>query len=68
MIRAGRTVFSGETRTSQMKRAFEDLVGYLCLELGFPGGVFLMTGTGIVPPAGVLTAGRATSCASRSDP
>jgi 2-dehydro-3-deoxy-D-arabinonate dehydratase len=51
VIRADRTVFCGETRTSQMKRALDDLVLYLFLELDFPGGVFLMTGTGIVPPA-----------------
>ncbi len=44
------TVFHGETRTAQMNRRFEDLVGYLYRELVFPQGVFLMTGTGIVPP------------------
>lgn len=43
-------VFEGETRTSQMKRQFEELVSYLAKELAFPHGVFLMTGTGIVPP------------------
>ncbi len=43
-------VFSGETRTAQMNRRFEDLVRYLCRELTFPQGVLLMTGTGIVPP------------------
>jgi 2-dehydro-3-deoxy-D-arabinonate dehydratase len=32
-----------------MKRSFEDLAAYLCRELDFPRGVFLMTGTGIVP-------------------
>jgi 2-dehydro-3-deoxy-D-arabinonate dehydratase len=50
VMREGATIFQGGTRTSQMKRALEDLVRYLCLELDFPGGVFLMTGTGIVPP------------------
>jgi len=50
VTRADRVVFQGETRTSQIKRALDDLVGALCLELDFPGGVFLMTGTGIVPP------------------
>jgi 2-dehydro-3-deoxy-D-arabinonate dehydratase len=50
VCRAGRSVFGGDTRTSQMKRAVEELVRYLGLELDFPGGVFLMTGTGIVPP------------------
>lgn len=43
-------VFGGETRTSQMKRQPEELVGYLAKELAFPHGAFLMTGTGIVPP------------------
>jgi len=48
--RDGAQVFAGETSTAQMKRKFEELVAYLCLELAFPLGVFLMTGTGIVPP------------------
>jgi 2-dehydro-3-deoxy-D-arabinonate dehydratase len=48
--REGRVIFKGETRTSQMKRPFEELVVCLGRELDFPRGVFLMTGTGIVPP------------------
>lgn len=32
-----------------MKRTPEELVGYLFRECSFPGGVFVMTGTGIVP-------------------
>ena len=32
-----------------MKRQFEELAAYLVRELEFPHGVFLMTGTGIVP-------------------
>ena len=48
--RAGQRVFEGETRTSRMKRTPEELAGYLTLELGFPRGVLLFTGTGIVPP------------------
>jgi 2-dehydro-3-deoxy-D-arabinonate dehydratase len=48
--RDGREVFSGETRTSAMKRSFEDLAGYLSRELYLRHGAFLMTGTGIVPP------------------
>jgi len=47
--RKGEPVFSGETRTSRMKRRLEELVSYLGRELAFPEGVFLMTGTGIVP-------------------
>jgi 2-dehydro-3-deoxy-D-arabinonate dehydratase len=50
VLRAGRTVFRGETRTSRMKRPLEQLVAYLVRELAFPRGVFLMTGTGVVPP------------------
>jgi 2-dehydro-3-deoxy-D-arabinonate dehydratase len=51
VTRDGASVFTGETRTSQMKRTPEELVSYLCKELDFPSGAFLMTGTGIVPPA-----------------
>lgn len=50
VIRAGRSIFNGSTRSSQMKRRLEELVTYLRKELSFPQGVFLMTGTGIVPP------------------
>ncbi len=42
-------IFSGETRTSQMKRKPEELVTYLYREMSFPQGCFVMTGTGIVP-------------------
>ena len=48
--RGGRTLFQGSTRTTQMHRKFEELVLYLFRELSFPAGVFLLTGTGIVPP------------------
>jgi 2-dehydro-3-deoxy-D-arabinonate dehydratase len=48
--RAGRSIFTGSTRTSQIRRPLQDLVDYLRRELDFPHGVFLMTGTGIVPP------------------
>jgi 2-dehydro-3-deoxy-D-arabinonate dehydratase len=48
--RGGRPIFSGATRTSQLKRPLAELVDYLRRELDFPGGVFLMTGTGVVPP------------------
>lgn len=50
ILRADLPLFHGEIRTSQMKRALEDLAAYLGRELRFPHGVFLMTGTGIVPP------------------
>ena len=47
--RGNEVVFSDETNLEQMKRTLEELVGYLFRETSFPGGVFLMTGTGIVP-------------------
>jgi 2-dehydro-3-deoxy-D-arabinonate dehydratase len=42
-------VFEDEIDLSQMKRSCEELAAYLGRELAFPGGAFLMTGTGIVP-------------------
>jgi 2-dehydro-3-deoxy-D-arabinonate dehydratase len=48
--RGEKTVFSGQTKLSQMKRKLPELVAYLTRECTFPNGVFLMTGTGIVPP------------------
>jgi 2-dehydro-3-deoxy-D-arabinonate dehydratase len=50
ITRGGTQAFAGDTRTSQMARTLEELVAYLTAELTFPGGVFLMTGTGIIPP------------------
>ena len=47
--RGGEVVFEGNSGVSEMHRTFEDLIGYLCREQEFPNGVFLMTGTGIVP-------------------
>lgn len=49
IFRNGQGIYRGETRTSQMKRRFEDLSSFLFRELSFPSGVFLMTGTGIIP-------------------
>jgi 2-dehydro-3-deoxy-D-arabinonate dehydratase len=48
--RAGRVAFHGSTRTANMNRKLDELVAYLFRELSFPQGVFLLTGTGIVPP------------------
>jgi len=42
-------VFSDHISINQMKRKHTDLVSYLFRELDFPHGVFLMTGTGIIP-------------------
>jgi len=50
ILRAGDVVFQGQTRSSRMKRSLKELVAFLGRELDFPQGVFLMTGTGIVPP------------------
>ena len=49
--RAGKVHFQGESATSQIHRKFEDLVAWLRKDNEFPAGVFLMTGTGIVPPS-----------------
>lgn len=48
--RDGAVAFEGETRTSKINRPLSTLIDYLFMELEFPAGVFLMTGTGIVPP------------------
>jgi 2-dehydro-3-deoxy-D-arabinonate dehydratase len=47
--RRGGTVFEGKTSVGQMARSFDDLIDWLGRENSFPGGTFLMTGTGIVP-------------------
>jgi 2-dehydro-3-deoxy-D-arabinonate dehydratase len=48
--RSGTIVFSGSTTLSQLKRRFDELAQWLFRETDFPQGVYLMTGTGIVPP------------------
>ena len=48
--RGGAPVFEGETRTSRLKRSLEAIAKWLFADLDFPGGAFLMTGTGVVPP------------------
>jgi 2-dehydro-3-deoxy-D-arabinonate dehydratase len=48
--RANKQVFKESIPISQIKRSFEELVHYLYLEMDFPYGALLMTGTGIVPP------------------
>jgi 2-dehydro-3-deoxy-D-arabinonate dehydratase len=48
--RNNETVYSGETSTGMMRRSLDELARYLFRELTFPKGVFLLTGTGIVPP------------------
>lgn len=50
--RADQMVFNGEANTSMMKRSLPELVDFLTRELDFPHGVFLMTGTCLVPDGG----------------
>lgn len=48
--RTGDVAFSQNIQINQMKRSHAELVSFLFRECSFPDGVFLMTGTGIVPP------------------
>lgn len=48
--RGGRDVFAGEASTGQMKRRFEELVGWLLRSNEIPTGTVLSTGTGIIQP------------------
>jgi 2-dehydro-3-deoxy-D-arabinonate dehydratase len=50
VIRRGEAVvFQGSTRVNQMARTYGELIGWLERDDSFPQGVFLMTGTGVVP-------------------
>jgi 2-dehydro-3-deoxy-D-arabinonate dehydratase len=50
-IRRGADVaFSGKTSLAQMKRKFDELVAWLFRDNTYPNGVYLLTGTGVVPP------------------
>ena len=44
-------VFRGEVSTKQIKRTIPELIDYLGRSNTYPAGVFLLTGTAIVPPA-----------------
>lgn len=48
--RGGKSVFNNSIAISQMKRKHTELASWLFMECSFPVGVFMMTGTGIVPP------------------
>ncbi|HEV8083750.1 MAG TPA: fumarylacetoacetate hydrolase family protein [Chitinophagaceae bacterium] len=48
--RNGSPIFKNEIQLNKMKRNFTELAEYLFRECDFENGVFLMTGTGIVPP------------------
>jgi 2-dehydro-3-deoxy-D-arabinonate dehydratase len=47
--RGNETIVNGEANTASMKRTLPELVEFLTRELDFPKGVFLMTGTCLVP-------------------
>ena len=49
--RDGSEIFSGAIRTDQIKRTIPELAEYLGRSNSYPGGVILLTGTAIVPPA-----------------
>lgn len=50
--RNGKEAFRGTASVNQMKRSFQELTGWLTKECSFPTGVFLMTGTCLVPGDG----------------
>ena len=49
--RHDRVEFAGAVELTELKRDPKTLVEYLLRDNSFPSGVFLMTGTGIVPPS-----------------
>jgi 2-dehydro-3-deoxy-D-arabinonate dehydratase len=51
ITRNGVIAFEGSTSASQIKRTFEELVDYLGRDNTYRDGVYLLTGTGIVPDA-----------------
>ncbi|MGI8604567.1 MAG: fumarylacetoacetate hydrolase family protein [Verrucomicrobiales bacterium] len=51
ILRGDVPVFTGESTLSRMKRGLDELASWLFREQDFPEGAYLMTGTGIVPPA-----------------
>jgi 2-dehydro-3-deoxy-D-arabinonate dehydratase len=50
IIRQDKELFCGTTSLAELKRDPQQLIEYLFRNQSFPRGVFLMTGTGIVPP------------------
>jgi len=49
IARQGKAVFTGSTTLAELKRDPRELAKYLFRDNSFPQGVFLLTGTGIVP-------------------
>ena len=50
IVRDERVVYEGQTGLDQMARSPEDLARWLVRDQRFRQGVFLLTGTGIIPP------------------
>jgi 2-dehydro-3-deoxy-D-arabinonate dehydratase len=51
ILRQNAEVFAASTTLESLKRKPQELVDYLFRDNSFPNGVFLMTGTGIIPPS-----------------
>ncbi|MEO6328026.1 MAG: fumarylacetoacetate hydrolase family protein [Ginsengibacter sp.] len=51
IYRDGEKMFDDGTTVSKIKRSLKELATYLFLELDFPHGCFLLTGTCVVPPS-----------------
>ena len=49
IVRQDKTIFAAATTLAELKREPKELAGFLFRDNSFPHGVFLMTGTGIVP-------------------
>ena len=49
ILRGEEVLYQGKTSAGQMARSFDNLISWLGRESSFPDGVFLLTGTGIVP-------------------
>ncbi len=49
ILRNGKTAFAGRTTLSELRRSPAELIDFLFRDNSFPDGVYLMTGTGIVP-------------------
>lgn len=49
ILRAGEIMYDDSTSINRMKRTFPELADYLFREFDFPYGVYLMTGTCLVP-------------------
>lgn len=48
--RDNQVMFKDKITTDELARTFEDLIDWLGRDNSFPKGVFLLTGTGIIPP------------------